>query len=78
MGITRSVSVKKGSNVNDTQSQSAIGVSVIQTAVYVGVRTAGEWCVIHVSVFPGPPQSDLFPFVTSRRLMSQWQFGWCN
>lgn len=23
-----------------------------------GVRTAGEWGLIHVSVFPGPPQPD--------------------
>ena len=78
MGITRSVSVEKWANVNDTQSQSAIGVSVIQDY-------GPCWCpygrrVVRNSrvCFSGPPQSDFFPFVTSRRPMSQRQFGWCN
>lgn len=53
MGITRSVSVEKWANVNDTQSQSAMGCRLSKITVHVGVRTAGEWCVIHVSVFQG-------------------------
>lgn len=35
-----------------------------------GVRTAGEWCLIHMSVIPGPPQSG--PFVFLKVSVKSW------